>query len=56
MIENILLFVFVEGILVQVVKKGEWILLDEINLVVLEILECLSGLFEGFFGFLVLLD
>ncbi|XP_040839706.1 midasin isoform X2 [Ochotona curzoniae] len=56
MTENALLFAFVEGTLVQAVKKGEWILLDEINLAAPETLECLSGLLEGSSGSLVLLD
>ncbi|XP_020142630.2 midasin isoform X1 [Microcebus murinus] len=56
MTENVLLFAFVEGTLAQAVKKGEWILLDEINLAAPEILECLSGLLEGSSGSLVLLD
>ncbi|XP_072601299.1 midasin-like [Vulpes vulpes] len=56
MTENALLFAFVEGTLAQVVKKGEWILLDEINLAAPETLECLSGLLEGSSGSLVLLD
>ncbi|XP_036895348.1 midasin isoform X2 [Sturnira hondurensis] len=56
MTENALLFAFVEGTLAQAVKKGEWILLDEINLAAPETLECLSGLLEGASGSLVLLD
>ncbi|KAJ7341746.1 hypothetical protein JRQ81_006597 [Phrynocephalus forsythii] len=56
MTENALLFAFVEGTLAQAVKKGEWILLDEINLATAETLECLSGLLEGLSGSLVLLD
>nr|XP_056712126.1 midasin [Euleptes europaea] len=56
MTENSLLFAFVEGILAEAVKKGEWILLDEINLAAAETLECLSGLLEGLSGSLVLLD
>ncbi|XP_030875252.1 midasin-like [Leptonychotes weddellii] len=56
MTENALLFAFVEGTLSQAVKKGEWILLDEINLAAPETLECLSGLLEGSSGSLVLLD
>uniref|UniRef100_A0A8D2PY94 Midasin n=1 Tax=Varanus komodoensis TaxID=61221 RepID=A0A8D2PY94_VARKO len=56
MTENSLLFAFVEGTLAQAVKKGEWILLDEINLAASETLECLSGLLEGLSGSLVLLD
>ncbi|XP_072854872.2 midasin isoform X1 [Pogona vitticeps] len=56
MAENALVFAFVEGTLAQAVKKGEWILLDEINLAAAETLECLSGLLEGLSGSLVLLD
>lgn len=37
-------------------KKGHWILLDEINLAAAETLECLSGLLEGNTRSLVLLD
>ncbi|XP_072559009.1 midasin isoform X3 [Paramormyrops kingsleyae] len=54
--ETALVFSFVEGTLAQAVKKGEWILLDEINLAAAETLECLSGLLEGSRGSLVLLD
>ncbi|XP_016427493.1 midasin-like [Sinocyclocheilus rhinocerous] len=54
--ESALVFAFVEGTLAQAVKKGEWILLDEINLAAAETLECLSGLLEGSDGSLVLLD
>uniref|UniRef100_A0A452IKR6 Midasin n=1 Tax=Gopherus agassizii TaxID=38772 RepID=A0A452IKR6_9SAUR len=56
MTENFLVFAFVEGTLAQAVKKGDWILLDEINLAAAETLECLSGLLEGSSGSLVLLD
>ncbi|XP_060128572.1 midasin isoform X2 [Zootoca vivipara] len=56
MTENALVFAFVEGTLAQAVKKGEWILLDEINLAAAETLECLSGLLEGLSGSLILLD
>lgn len=45
-----------QGTLAQAVKKGHWILLDEINLAAAETLECLSGLLEGRAGSLVLLD
>lgn len=48
--------VSLQGTLAQAVKKGEWILLDEINLAAAETLECLSGLLEGSAGSLVLLD
>ncbi|XP_065113160.1 midasin [Paramisgurnus dabryanus] len=54
--ESAMIFAFVEGTLAQAVKKGEWILLDEINLAAAEMLECLSGLLEGSAGSLVLLD
>uniref|UniRef100_A0A674DWW2 Midasin n=1 Tax=Salmo trutta TaxID=8032 RepID=A0A674DWW2_SALTR len=54
--ETALVFAFVEGTLAQAVKKGEWILLDEMNLAAAETLECLSGLLEGTAGSLVLLD
>ncbi|KAJ8008932.1 hypothetical protein DPEC_G00083550 [Dallia pectoralis] len=54
--ETALVFAFVEGTLALAVKKGEWILLDEINLAAPETLECLSGLLEGTAGSLVLLD
>lgn len=54
--ESAMVFAFVEGTLAQAVKKGEWILLDEINLAAAEMLECLSGLLEGSSGSLVLLD
>ncbi|XP_040284697.1 midasin isoform X1 [Bufo bufo] len=56
MTENAVLFAFVEGTLALAVKKGEWILLDEINLAAAETLECLCGLLEGSSGSLVLLD
>lgn len=49
-------YVIFQGTLAQAIKKGEWILLDEINLAAPETLECLSGLLEGSSGSLVLLD
>ncbi|XP_034018727.1 midasin-like [Thalassophryne amazonica] len=54
--EAAMVFAFVEGTLAQAVKKGQWILLDEINLAAAETLECLSGLLEGSASSLVLLD
>ncbi|GAA6218580.1 midasin [Lates japonicus] len=54
--ETAMVFAFVEGTLAQAVKKGHWVLLDEINLAAAETLECLSGLLEGSAGSLVLLD
>ncbi|VVC30846.1 ATPase, dynein-related, AAA domain,von Willebrand factor, type A,AAA+ ATPase domain,P-loop [Cinara cedri] len=40
-------FAFVEGSLIQAVKNGYWILLDEINLASSETLQCLSNLLES---------
>src|SRR4029078_6176094 len=37
-------FAFVEGTLVNAVRKGCWILLDEVNLASSDMLESLSGL------------
>ncbi|XP_007570662.1 midasin isoform X2 [Poecilia formosa] len=54
--DTAMVFAFVEGTLAKAVKKGHWILLDEINLAAAETLECLSGLLEGSTGSLVLLD
>uniref|UniRef100_A0A3B4AV04 Midasin n=1 Tax=Periophthalmus magnuspinnatus TaxID=409849 RepID=A0A3B4AV04_9GOBI len=54
--EATMVFAFVEGTLAQAVRKGHWILLDEINLAAAETLECLSGLLESSTGSLVLLD
>ncbi|XP_061609171.1 midasin isoform X3 [Phyllopteryx taeniolatus] len=54
--ETAMIFAFVEGTLAKAVKKGYWILLDEINLAAAETLECLSGLLESGAGSLVLLD
>ncbi|XP_028997386.1 midasin [Betta splendens] len=54
--ETAMVFSFVEGTLAQAVKRGHWILLDEINLAAAETLECLSGLLEGSSSSLVLLD
>ncbi|XP_035663677.1 midasin-like [Branchiostoma floridae] len=54
--ESALAFSFIEGTLVQAVRKGEWVLLDEINLATAETLECLSGLLESASGSVVLID
>jgi midasin len=40
-------FAFVEGSLVNAVRTGAWILLDEINLASSDMLESISGLLEG---------
>ncbi|EFA84854.1 type A von Willebrand factor domain-containing protein [Heterostelium album PN500] len=45
--KNSFAFSFVEGSLVDAIRKGHWVLLDEINLATSETLESLSGLFEG---------
>ena len=37
-------FGFVEGLLVKAMKRGEWVLLDEINLASSETLECIGSL------------
>ncbi|XP_077567526.1 midasin isoform X1 [Stigmatopora nigra] len=54
--EKAMIFAFIEGTLAKAVKKGYWILLDEINLAPAETLESLSGLLESSVGSLVLLD
>ena len=36
-----------QGALVEAVKDGSWMLLDEINLASAETLQCLSSLLEG---------
>ena len=43
---NHLIFTFVPGTLVDAVKNGDWILLDEINLAPPETLEAISGLLQ----------
>ncbi|KNE73434.1 hypothetical protein AMAG_17591 [Allomyces macrogynus ATCC 38327] len=42
-----LFFSFIEGTLVSAIRKGEWILLDEVNLATAETLESMSGLLEA---------
>ena len=39
---NKLLFSFVNGVLAEAAKRGDWILLDEINMAEADVLECLS--------------
>ena len=41
-----LAFVFSEGALVEAIRKGKWVLLDEINLTSSETLQRLSGLLD----------
>jgi midasin len=43
-------FAFVEGTLTQALKRGDWVLLDEINLASAETLECLNGLLDSEVG------
>ena len=54
--EGALAFRFVEGALVQALRNGDWVLLDEINLATPETLECLCGLLESSSGSLVLME
>ncbi|ELT89072.1 hypothetical protein CAPTEDRAFT_156074, partial [Capitella teleta] len=54
--DNALAFSFIEGTLVKALKRGDWILLDEINLASAETLECLSGLLESASGSVVLIE
>ncbi|OZJ03007.1 hypothetical protein BZG36_04676 [Bifiguratus adelaidae] len=49
-------FAFLEGTLVKAVKRGDWILLDEVNLASTETLECLSGLLQDAQGSLLLTE
>ena len=46
-IETSFAFSFVPGVLVDAILTGKWILLDELNLAPSEVLQRLSGLFEG---------
>ncbi|CAM9188295.1 unnamed protein product, partial [Ectocarpus fasciculatus] len=46
-IENGFAFAFVEGLLVDAMRKGHWILLDEINLASPETLQGLTGILDG---------
>ncbi|KAI8145635.1 P-loop containing nucleoside triphosphate hydrolase protein [Fennellomyces sp. T-0311] len=54
--ENSFVFNFMEGSLVKAVRRGDWILLDEINLATTETLECLSGLLQDAEGSLLLTE
>lgn len=49
-------FAFVEGKLIQAVREGQWLLLDEINLAPAEVLERIAGLLEGPEGSITLLE
>lgn len=48
-------FAFINGPLIQCIKNGDWVLLDEINLASTETLECLSTILEPN-GSIVLLE
>jgi midasin len=50
------MFSFVEGALVKAIKRGDWVLLDEINLATPETLECLNGVLESQQGSMVVLE
>ena len=39
-------FAFIEGILTEAIKEGDWILLDEVNMAPSSVLECLSQLLD----------
>ena len=54
--ENAFAFAFVEGVLVNAIQQGHWILLDEINLATNETLECLNGILEGANGSIVIAE
>ncbi|CAF1389080.1 unnamed protein product, partial [Rotaria sp. Silwood1] len=45
--KSALIFRFIEGSLVQALRNGDWILLDEINLASSETLQLLSGILES---------
>ena len=49
-------FSFVEGVLVKALRRGDWVLLDEINLASSETLECLNGILESPTGSVVLTE
>ncbi|KAG0206795.1 AAA ATPase midasin [Mortierella sp. GBA30] len=49
-------FSFLEGALVKAVRRGDWILLDEINLATTETLESLSGLLQDENGSILLAE
>ncbi|CAG8487914.1 37837_t:CDS:10, partial [Gigaspora margarita] len=55
-IRNNFVFKFVEGSLTNAVTKGDWILLDEINLASTETLECLNGILQDSESSLLLIE
>ena len=40
-------FAFVDGLLVEAMRKGHWVLLDEVNLAASETLQALAGVLDG---------
>ncbi|KAJ3293014.1 AAA ATPase midasin [Rhizoclosmatium sp. JEL0117] len=55
-LKNSFLFSFVEGTLVKAITRGDWILLDEVNLASAETLESLSGILQSSTGSILLLE
>ncbi|CAG8594552.1 11651_t:CDS:2, partial [Racocetra fulgida] len=55
-IRNKFVFKFVEGSLANAVTKGDWILLDEINLASTETLECLNSILQDSESSLLLIE
>ncbi|KAJ3074248.1 AAA ATPase midasin [Podochytrium sp. JEL0797] len=55
-LKNSFLFSFVEGTLVKAITRGDWILLDEVNLASAETLESLSGILQSPTGSILLLE
>ncbi|WCJ27054.1 Midasin [Euphorbia peplus] len=51
-----MMFSFVEGAFVTALRKGEWILLDEVNLAPPETLQRITGVLEGDYGSLCLAE
>nr|CDS31811.2 midasin [Hymenolepis microstoma] len=49
-------FAFIEGTLVRSLEKGDWLLLDEINLAPAELLDCLACLLDSSRGSVTLID
>ncbi|KAJ3216616.1 hypothetical protein HDU67_009223 [Dinochytrium kinnereticum] len=50
------LFQFIEGSLVKAIVRGDWVLLDEVNLASSETLECLSSVLQSPTGSITLLE
>ena len=46
-LENQLIFSYIKGNLIDALKKGDWVLLDEVNLAEGEVLQKLMPIFEG---------